>query len=165
MPPLAGRLTSGARLGGFIYGTILVLSVIVAGARAYPHEPGHVAVLVATTCAVFWVAHVYSHALGESVELKERVSLRDFGRLAYREAAMLEAAVPPVAALLLGALGLFSERTSIWIAFGLGLTVLAVEGLVFARIEHLNRLATLAVVAVNLGLGVLLVGLKLAVSH
>ena len=52
-----------------------------------------------------------------------------------------------------------------WLAFSLGLAVLAVQGVVFARVERLGRLGTLAVVTANLGLGVLLVGLKLLVSH
>ena len=54
------RTRLGQRLSGFIYGTIIALSVIVAGARAYPHSAGHIAVLVAVTCAVFWIAHVYA---------------------------------------------------------------------------------------------------------
>ena len=37
----------GERLGGFIYGTIVALAVVVAGAKAYPHEAGHIAALVA----------------------------------------------------------------------------------------------------------------------
>jgi hypothetical protein len=53
----------------------------------------------------------------------------------------------------------------VWIAFGLGLAVLAAQGIVFARIERLGRLGTLVVVSANLGLGVMLVGLKLLVSH
>jgi hypothetical protein len=43
--------------------------------------------------------------------------------------------------------------------------VLAVQGIVFARAERLGPLGTLAVVTANLGLGVLLVALKLLVAH
>ena len=60
------RAPRGAGLGGFIYGTILVLSVLVAAARAYPREAGHIAVLVAVTSFVFWLAHVYAHGLSYS---------------------------------------------------------------------------------------------------
>jgi hypothetical protein len=83
----------GERLGGFIYGTIVALSVIVAGARAYPHGPGHVAVLVVVTSFVFWLAHVYSHALGESLARDRRLSVEELTYLARREASMLEAAL------------------------------------------------------------------------
>ena len=68
-------------------------------------------------------------------------------------------------ALLLGAVGVLSAHTALWAAFGLGLAVLAFQGLTFARVERLRWPQTVAVVAINLGLGVLLVALKLAVSH
>jgi hypothetical protein len=160
-----GRAAMGERLGGFIYGTIVALSVIAAGARAYPHGPGHVAVLVVITSFVFWLAHVYSHSLGESLARDRRLSVEELTYLARREASMLEAALPPVVALLLGAIGLLSDRTALWAAFGAGLAVLAAQAIVFARTERLGPLATLGVVAVNLSLGVVLVALKLFVSH
>jgi hypothetical protein len=160
-----GRVAQGERLGGFIYGTIIVLSVLVAGARAYPHDARNIAGLVATTCVAFWLAHVYSHALAHSVSNNRRISFTELREIAGREWSIVEAAVPPLAALVAGALGLVSTRNAVWIAFGLGLAVLAAEGIVVARIERLGRLGTLTVVATNLGLGVLLVGLKLIVSH
>ena len=78
---------------------------------------------------------------------------------------MVEAAVPPLVALMLGALGIISTKLAVWVAFGLGLVVLLAQGITFARVERMGRLGTLAVVAANLGLGVALVGLKLLVSH
>ena len=77
----------------------------------------------------------------------------------------MEAALAPLAALLLGTIGLITTRASVWVAFGLGLGVLAAQGIMVARIERLGRLGTLAVVAGNVSLGVLLVGLKLVVTH
>jgi hypothetical protein len=159
------RTALGHRLGGFVYGTIVALSVIIGGARAYPHEPGHIAVLVAVTCLVFWLAHVYADAIGHSVARNERLSFEELKELARDEASILEAAVPPIIPLLLGALGLFSEHTAVWIAFALGFLVLAAQGLVFARIERYGSLATFAIVAANIGLGSILVLLKLFVSH
>jgi hypothetical protein len=159
------RRQTGERLGGFIYGTILVLAVIVAGAKAFEHEAGHIAGLVAVTVVVFWLAHVYADALAHAVAYDQHLSLADLRRIAHREASMLEAAVPPLLALLLGAVGIVSTTLAVWVAFGLGLVVLCAEGITFARVEHMGRLGTLAVVAANLGLGVALVGLKLLVSH
>ena len=159
------RARTGQRLAGYIYGTIVTLSVIVAGARAYPHSSGHIAALVAVTCGVFWIAHVYAHGLGHSLELEEHLTLDELLRIARREGSIVEAAVPPVLALLLGTFGLVSDPTAAWIAFALGLLVLAAEGLIFARVERLGVLGTFAVVAANVGLGLLLVALKLVVTH
>lgn len=160
-----GRAAMGERLGGFIYGTIIALAVVVAGARAYPYEAGHIAVLVAATSVAFWLAHVYAHALAHSVASDQHLSFGELRRIARREGSIIEAALPPLGALLLGALGVISTQVAVWGAFALGLVVLAAQGVTVARIERLGPLATLAVVAGNVSLGVLMVGLKLVVSH
>jgi hypothetical protein len=139
--------------------------VIVAGARDYPHEPGHIAVAVGATCVVFWLAHVYAHGMGESVEHGERLSFGELQHIARQEGSLVEAAVPSCVALALGAVGVLSRPAALWIAFGLGLAVLVVQGLVFARIERLGLFGTFVIVAANLGLGLVLVALKLFLSH
>lgn len=159
------RAAVGERLGGFVYGTILVMSVVVAGVKAFPHEPGQVALLVAVTTFVFWIAHVYARGITFSVGHDAHLSLTELGDIARREAAILGAGVPPAAALVLGALGVFSEEVAGWLALGLGLAVLGTVGIVFARVEHLGRLQALVAVFTNLALGVLLIGLKVLVGH
>jgi hypothetical protein len=162
---LWGRAAMGERLGGFIYGTIVVLSVVITAGKAYPTDPGHVAAFVVVTIVVFWLAHVYSHGLAHSVSHDEHLSFAELRRIAHREASLLEAAVPSVVALLAGAAGLISEQTAIWLALALGLVVLAAQGFLFARAERLAWVGTLVVVALNLGFGVLLIALKIVVSH
>jgi hypothetical protein len=153
------------RLAGFVYGTIVVLAVLVAGVRAYPDDAGRIAALVLVTSLVLWVAHVYAHALAHSVAHDERVSLAELGHIARREGSLVEAAVPPLAALMLGAFDAVSTSTSVWIAFGAGLVVLAAQGIVFGRVERLRWPAMLLVVAANVGLGLVLVALKLFLTH
>jgi hypothetical protein len=167
-PGAAGRRSltmMGDRLGGFIYGTVVVIAAIVPAAKAYPDDSLYVALVALATCVVLWLAHVYAHALGESVAHGERLSGGELRLLARREAAVVEAALPPVAALLLGRIGVFSASTAIWVALGLALAVLAAEGLLFARAERLGWAATAAIVAANLAFGGLLVVLKIAVFH
>ena len=161
----ARRTAQAAQVSGYTYGTIIVLSVIVAGARAYPHGAGHIAVLVAVTSAVFWLAHVYAHALGHSVAHDERISWAEVGFIARREAAIIEAAVLPVVALVLGTLGVLKTGTSVWLAIGLGFAALVVQAVRYARLEKLGLFATGIVIAVNIGLGLALVALKLFVMH
>jgi hypothetical protein len=139
--------------------------VLAAGAKSYPHSAWKIVVLLAVSNAVFWLAHVYAHSLGDVLARDRHLSLGELRRIARHEAAILEAAVPPLAAMLLALVGLTSTRTSIWIAYGLGLAVLLATGLVFARVERLGLLGTLLVVALNLALGLVLVALKLAVTH
>jgi hypothetical protein len=155
----------GERLAGFLYGTIVALAVLVAGARAFKDEPGHIAVTVFVTSIVFWLAHVYAHALGGSVARERRLTLVELRTVARHEASIVEASLVPVGALLLGVIGVISTTAAIWLAFGAGLTVLTAEGVLFARMERLGWLGTLGIVSVNLALGLALVGLKLVVSH
>jgi hypothetical protein len=114
---------------------------------------------------VFWLAHVYAHALSFSVGHDTHLSVTEFGHIAGREASILAAGVPPEAALVLGAVGLLSHHFAIWLSFGLGLGVLGVAGVVFARVERLGPLRSIAVVLANLALGVVLIGLKVLVVH
>jgi hypothetical protein len=166
--PRAVRVTReaiGERLGGFIYGTIVVLAVVVAGGRAYPDDAGRIAVLAGVSSLVLWVAHVYAHGLAASVAHDRHLSLAALRYIARREGSIVEAALPPVAALLLGAFGVVSTKVAVWLAIGFGLVVLAVQGITFAHVERLGRLGTLLVVAANVGLGVVLVGVKLLLIH
>lgn len=167
-PPRAVRFSReaiGERLGGFIYGTIVVLAVVVAGARAYPDDAGRIAALAGVSSLVLWVAHVYAHGLADSVAHDRHLSAAELRYVARREGSIVEAALPPIAALLLGAFGVVSTEVAVWLAIGLGLVVLAAQGITFAHVERLGRLGTLLVVAANVGLGVVLVGLKLLLTH
>src|SRR3954451_23470508 len=119
-----GRAAMGERLGGFVYGTIVVLAVIVAGAKAYPAGPGHVAVLAGVTTVVFWLAHVYAHALALTVGTNEPLSRAELAHIARNEGALIEASVPPIVPLLLGAFGVLSAKASFWAALAVGLAVL-----------------------------------------
>ena len=104
---LADRKELGEQLAGFVYGTIVVLSVIVTGAKAFPHDWAH-SMLVAVTTIVFWLAHVYAHVLAFSIGHDAHLSLGEFGHIARREASILAAGVPPEAALVLGGIGVLS---------------------------------------------------------
>jgi hypothetical protein len=151
-------------IGGTVYGTILALATLTAGAAAGQH-PRQLLFLVATTSGAIWVAHVYSHGLGESIERGHRLDRAEFSSIAARELPILLAAAAPTATLVLGAVGLVKESTDIAIAFAVGLAALALQGLRYARVERLGRLGMTAIVAANLALGLFVVALKVVVNH
>jgi hypothetical protein len=155
----------GERLGGYVYGTIVVIATVIAGARAYAHDVGHVAVLVLMTTVVFWLAHVYAHSLAHSVASDRPLSRATLVGIARQESSIVEAAILPIGALLLGHWNVISDRAALWVAVACGLGVLVTQGVAFARAGRLGALGTLAIVAVNVGLGLALVGLKLFVGH
>jgi hypothetical protein len=156
---------SRATIAGTVYGTIVVLAVLAAGGQAFEHDLWRLVAIVVTTVLVLWMAHVYAHGLGESLQAGRRLTAAELGEIARRELAIPLAAVAPTAVLVLGALGLFGDRTAGWLAFGLGVATLAVQGLRYALVERLGRTGTLAAVALNVVLGLVLVILEVLVSH
>jgi hypothetical protein len=153
------------RIASTVFGTITAMATVAAYGRAFPDSPWTVEELVLSTALVLWIAHVYTHALSESIS--ERHTLRAAGvqRLAGRELGILLAVVPTSLALLLGALGVFDETASIWLALGLGLAILALEGARYARLERLGPAGTFVAVSINVGIGLLVVLLKAEVLH
>ena len=75
------------------------------------------------------------------------------------------AAVGPVAFRVLGAAGVLRESTAVFVALMIGLVSLAAAGVLYARVERLSPLWTAVSVAVNLGLGLVIVALEVALSH
>jgi hypothetical protein len=147
-----------------VYGTVVVMATLTA-AYASESNPWKLAVVVATTALVLWIAHLYAHGLAESIDLDRRLTLREGKTLARRELGILLAAVLPCAALVLGAIGIFEERAAIWLALGIGLATLAAEGIRYARTERLGRLGVSAAVIGNVLLGLFVVLLKVVVAH
>ena len=62
-------------IAGTVYGTIIVMSGLAAGAHAYEHHLWRLVVLAGGSAVVLWPAHVYSHGLGESLALGRRVTV------------------------------------------------------------------------------------------
>ena len=152
-------------IAGTVYGTIVVMGAIAAAATVKPIRAGELAAAVSATVLVLWIAHVYSHALGETVRLGRRLDWPELVSVARREVAIALAGVAPVAALVLGALGILREVTAGWLAMGIGLATLLIQGVRYANVEHLTRLGTAVTIATNVGLGLAIVGLKAALGH
>lgn len=160
-------LVFGSRrtIAGTVYGTIVVLAALAAGGKAFENDLWHLAAIVVVTVLVLWIAHFYAHGLGESLEAGRRLDLTELGAIAGRELAIPLAAVVPAATLALGAIGVFRGSTAVWLAIGICVATLAVQGLRYAAVERLGSVATVAAVAFNLALGLAIVALKVIVAH
>lgn len=161
------RLVFGSRrtIAGTVYGTIVVLAALAAGGKAFQNDLWHLIALVDVTVLVLWIAHVYSHGLGESLQVGRRLDAAELGAIAGRELAIPLSAVAPTAILVLGAVGVFKGTTATWLAVGICVLALTVQGLRYALLERLGTVGTLISVALNLALGLTIVGLKVVVSH
>ena len=152
------------RIASTVYGAIVVMGAITAGSGGQS-DPARLASIVFATVFVLWIAHVYSHGLAESIDRRHRLDGAELVSVARREFSLLFAAVAPIGALLLGAVGVVRESRAVWLALGLGVATLVVQGLRYARLEHVGRLGALVAVAVNVAVGLFIVGLKAFVAH
>jgi hypothetical protein len=169
--PVKGNRHVARLLGGgdraiaaTVYGTVLAMAALAAGAVEHL-LPDRLIIVVATTSLVIWLAHVYAHTLGESIERGRRLDWAEFSGIATRELPILASAAVPISVLLLGVFGIVDENPDIWLAFGFGFVALAVQGTRYARVERLGPTGTAVVIALNLALGGLVVMLKVLVSH
>jgi hypothetical protein len=156
---------SAGGISGTVYGTLVVMATVTAGAHGKQTDAGRLAVVVSVTALVFWAAHVYSDTLAESLERGRRLDRAELAGVARRELSIPAAAVAPVLALVLGGVGVLGTQTALWVAIGIGVATLGVQGARYAALEQLDRTGTAAVVAVNLSLGLVIVALKALLAH
>lgn len=157
---------SAQGIAGSVYGTIVVMGAITAGAGSSAEpDPWRLATISAATVLVLWLAHVYSHALGETINAGRRLDRAELLDVMRRELPIPLSAVGPVFSLLLGAAGVMRDTTAIWLAMGIGLATLALQGVRYAGVEGFTRTGTVVAVVVNLSLGLVIVGLKAALAH
>lgn len=152
-------------IAGAVFGTITTMATITAYGKAFPDSAWRLEELVVTTAIVLWIAHVYAHALSDSITERRPLRAHNLRSIARREVGILLAAVPPTVILTLGTLGLFDENTTIWLAIAGGLATLAYEGKRYADLERLGALGTLVAMAANVALGLLVVLLKVLILH
>jgi hypothetical protein len=118
-----------------------------------------------TAVVVFWIAYVYAHALSETIEEESRLDRPILTRIVTRELGLLFAAVLPVVALILGAVGVVAEYIAIWVAIGAGIAMLSAEGVRYAHATGLGRSGMAVIVVMNLLLGLSVVALKVTLVH
>ena len=156
---------SASTIAGTVYGTIVVMATVAAGYQGEDTNAWRLAAVVAGTVLVLWVAHLYAHALAESIDRGRRLDRAELGALARREWSIPAAAGPPIAVLLLAAFGVLGETAAVWLALGIGVVTLGIQGARYAALERLGRAGTLTAIAVNLALGLAIVGMKALLAH
>lgn len=152
-------------IAGTVFGTIAAMATVTAYGKAFPHSPWKLEELVVSTAIVLWIAHIYAHGLSESISEQRPLRPGVLLALGKRERGIILAAVPPTIVLTLGTIGLFGENTSIWLALGVGLATLALEGWRYAELERLRPPGRLVAMAANVALGLLVVFLKVVILH
>jgi hypothetical protein len=162
-PPPAVHGTAARRRSAGIYGTIVASAVLAAGGGHLRTVPLAVTVLV--TLLVYWAAEGYAELLSEQIHagrLPTRAQLRASLAAIWP---MVSASYVPLLCLVVATLLGATTRNAATVALAVAIALLLVHGWAAGRAAQLHGLRLLAVAMVAGGFGVMMILLKLLVSH
>jgi hypothetical protein len=145
-----------------VYGSLLVTTLVAVQWQGDP-APGRIALSLIISVAVFWLAHAWAEIVDRRVH--GPISGRAVAAIAIGEASMLSSALVPALILGLPVVTSLDADTAIGIALAASLIQLFLWGLTVGRAAHASWPLALGVALVDLGLGVLIVALKILVVH
>jgi hypothetical protein len=155
----------GADYAGAVYGSLLAASVVAGTSpRKSAPSPTELILLLLATGIVFWLTHVFAQLFGDRME-GTALTLMEFRAVATREAPIIQAAAPPALAAGIGALLGFSDSAATWLALLVAVAGQVGWALFAAAKTGATRRALIVSGAANLVLGLLIVGLKSALTH
>lgn len=159
--PLFARLLPGGNLTGSLYGTVLVTSVLVAFNDT--ERLGLIVAGVLVTAIVFALSHAWARALARSGAERKALDRHALRHAVGHEWAIVEAALPATAVLLLAAFDVYSVGTGLWIAVLLNVGLLFAWGVGLRQLSGGTLLQTLGAGLASATLGLVLVLLKILV--
>lgn len=159
---LRWALTGTARFGdaaSAVYGTILAGSLLI----ALNDDPTLMLSTIVLTAVVFWIAHVHVELLRSVVRKGEHVGWADVRHALRHEWPLAQAALTPIAPLVIAAFGLINVPTARTIGIAICMVQLVAWGIVISRSADLGRRATAITVGINAAFGTVLIVLKFLV--
>jgi hypothetical protein len=151
---------------GAIYGSVLAASVVAGTSPGDDYaSPAELAILLAATGLVFWLAHVYAELFGGVRQGPDRLSWPNIRAVAANEWPIAGSVVPPTLAALAGMAFGLSDVTTSWLCLVValaGLTGSAVTAAAAAGVgRHLMGLSAL----ISLSFGGVIIVLKVSLAH
>ena len=162
---LASR-TAGRRapnLAGAIYGTIVAIAVVAGLGESASVSTARAFWILVASGVFFWAAHVYAYLLADRIRGHVPTSPADVQRVAFREWPLFQSTFPLAVPLALGWFGLIDGETALVVAMIVGVATLAAWGISFSRREGYGLSGIIAAAAINAGVGLLIVALKVVV--
>jgi hypothetical protein len=143
-----------------VYGSVSVLSVLAVLLFDQPHSSGSAIVTVLLSSASIWLASLFADVtahLGVHAEPMPKLKLLSLLRV---RSPLLASAVVPVLCLAAASFGWWHLHTALLWAAWLEVVTLGLVGLLGVRSTSLAPVAKALVVAAEVGLGLLIVGVK-----
>ena len=155
---LAERVTAAA------YGTVLVLSAV-ALLDADNVSSGLGWELITGVGLATWIAHLYAEAVGDHVRHGLRLDWPELRRGMVDGVPILLTAVPPAVVLALGRLDVLDPEVALWVAVAVGFVQLVGLGAIVGFVVSPGHISPWRYAAVTAAIGVVVVSLKLALTH
>ena len=153
----------GRRRSAGIYGTIVASAVLAAGGSHLRTVPLAVTVLV--TLLVYWSAEGYAELLGERVHAGRLPTWSQVRASLASIWPMVTASYVPLASLLVARLLGADTKTAATVALEIAIALLLVQGYLGGKAARLRGLRLLAVTLIAGAFGVMMILLKLVVTH
>jgi hypothetical protein len=158
------RLLPHGNLAGSLYGLILVTSVM-ATLEQNEERIGLMIAALVVTSMVFALAHAWAHALDAAGRARRPLDRHMLASGVRHEWPIVQAAFPASIVLALAASDLYTVATGLWIATGVNVGLLFVWGAVLRDVAGGTVGQALLAGLSSASLGLLLVLLKIVVSH
>ncbi|MFE9610790.1 hypothetical protein [Streptomyces sp. NPDC006012] len=148
---------------GAIYGSLLAASVIAGASALGPFPRLELVVLLLCTGVVFCAAHAYADIVGNR-RPHQTLTWQEIRQVGAREWPIVQAAVPPAAAVVISPLLGLGLTGTAWLALGVAVAEQVTWAGVAAHRAGASNLAVVSAGAVNLVLGLIIVAAKVAVE-
>ncbi|HKF79277.1 MAG TPA: hypothetical protein VKB17_00465 [Thermoleophilaceae bacterium] len=159
----APEVHPSARVVGAVYGQILATAIVATLSEDSAASASEIFFGVAVAMLVFWLAHVYAEAVAVRLDRDQPLTVPEVWRVAVQEWPEAQAAIPALAALGLGWVGVLTRDAATDLAIALGVVALFGWGFLIARRSRLSPWGTAGAVALNGGFGLAIVALKVIV--
>jgi len=145
-----------------IYGSLLVTALVAAQARS-DAVPEFIAATLVIGVGVFWLTEVWTELI--AIRTRGPIARGEVLAIARAELPMLSAAVIPTILLLTASIGLTTPDQAANLAMAAGIVQLFAWGLLVGFAMRRGWGPALVVALVDVGLGLVIVALKVAVLH
>lgn len=142
-----------------VYGSILAAGVVASLDVGHVSD-GDMTIALAGTMFVFWLAHVWSEAIGDRMNDPRPYTWKRLRAVASWHWPMVQASLGPLAALVLADLGVWSLNTAVTLALLISIAQLVGWGIAVGRRTFESWPAALLSGAVDGALGLMIVVLK-----
>ncbi|MCX4642583.1 MULTISPECIES: hypothetical protein [unclassified Streptomyces] len=163
-PDRAERRARADYTGG-VYGSLLAASVVVGAGSLGSFPRAELVLLLLLTGVVFWIAHVHAQLFGARLARRNALDRGTVLRVCRDEWPIVNAAVPPAAAVALSPLLGLDVKGALWLALSVAVAGQVGWSVAAARRAGAPRRLMAGTALVNLVLGLLIITFKIVLKH